>query len=542
MVTNLDFLQVGGLYPPATEIPRLYKYKRYDAIFNSNLAEAYNFFLKNPTTGVPATELQNQMQTIFTNPRIMNYGRAITKKVVDLAISRKPSLTCDTDQGDLDLLEIQRKTNCWKKVKLALIDTSRYGNGYARVYNMKDRVLTDNGTLTDGEAGCNVIKPELTTIVVDSLDKEHILHYIIGWVDEVTEYSVTNPYQVDQKETKFYLTLEIHSKGYYEYRRYKVSDPVLNLGAIKQYRIEEDVTPEKYKGKKIKTGLDDCFAIKPFIGFTTSDDPLYGLSDYDMFDSLMIDLCERVSQLSEVFEKHGNPSMQGSEKLMSTDENGNPVFYTGDFYPLQPGEQPLQYITWDAKSKDILEYCNNILQQIFILSEMGDGSIMGYTDKSNGFAESGKAMRMRMASPLMKVQSLLSDNEDTIIDMVHDFSVIMGKNIDREKIEVEWHDGLPVDYVEETNNFNARVTNGTESVVYGLQRRFHMTPEQANEEFNQIIKEKKRLKKAEETQQNTQNNENVYKNTLQSNNPSDNIKSETREQVENRLDAVNSQR
>ena len=120
--------------------------------------------------------------------------------------------------------------------------------------------------------------------------------------------------------------------------------------------------------------------------------------------------------------------------------------------------------------------------------------------------------------------------------------VIMGKNIDREKIEVEWHDGLPVDYVEETNNFNARVTNGTESVVYGLQRRFHMTPEQANEEFNQIIKEKKRLKKAEETQQNTQNNENVYKNTLQSNNPSDNIKSETREQVENRLDAVNSQR
>lgn len=542
MVTNLDFLQVGGLYPPATEIPRLYKYKRYDAIFNSNLSDAYGMFLKNPVTGQQLPELQSQMQTIFTNPRIMNYGRAITKKVVDLAISRKPSLTCDTDDGDLDLINIQRKTDCWKKVKLALIDTSRYGNGYARIYNAKDRVLTKDGALTDGVAGCNVIKPEMTTLVVDKLDKEHILHYVIGWIDAVTEYSTTQPYQVDKKETKYYLTIEIHSKGYYEYRRYKVSSPVLNVGAIKQYYIEEEVTPEEYKGKKIKTGLDDCFAIKSFTGFTTSDCPLYGLSDYDMFDSLMIDLCERVSQLSEVFEKHGNPSMQGSEKLMSMDENGNPVFYTGDFYPLQQGEQPLQYITWDAKSKDILEYCNNILQQIFILSEMGDGSIMGYTKDSNGFAESGKAIRMRMASPLMKVQSLLSDNEDTIIDMIHDFSVIMGKDIIRDKIEIEWHDGLPVDYVEETNNFNARVTNGTESIVYGLQRRFHMTPEQAKEEFKQIIKEKELLKKASGTQKNEQKDENVYKNTLQSNNPRDNIVSETREQVENRLDAVNSQR
>ena len=531
-VTNLNFLEVGGLYPPNTEIDRLFKYKRYKEIFDSKLGDAYKAFIKTSTGNIWDGMVDN-MKAIFTNPKIMNYGRAITKKTVDLALSRKPSITCDTDEGDLELVEITRETGFWKKVKLGLIDVSIYGNGYLREYNKKDRMLKKNGKLTDGEAGCNAIVPELVTVVVNPLNKEDIQYYVIGWVDEIVTYTKI-PTGTEVENTEYFLSLEIHGKGEYEYRRYRVSAPVLNVGAIKQYYITEDVTPAEFKGKKIKTGLDS-FAIKTLTNFTTSQNPLYGLSDYDMFDSLMIDLCQRVSQLSEVFEKHGNPSMQGSEKLMSTDENGNPVFYTGEFYPLQQGETPLSYITWDAKAKEILEYCNSILQQIFILSEMGDGSIMGYVNGSTGFAESGKAIRMKMASPLMKVQSLLSDNEDEIISMIHDFSVIRGKEIEHNKIEVQWQDGLPIDWVEETNNFNARVTSGTESVVYGLQRRFHMTPEQAQEEWNQILKEKEETTKASTFQQENEQN------TLQSNDSSANIKSETRETVEKRQDAKNSQ-
>ena len=424
-VTSLDFLNIGGLYPPSTEIGRLYRYKRYKEIFDSKIGDAYESFLRNRVTGAINKNMSEQMKVIFTNPRIMNYGRAITKKTVDLAISRKPSLTTNTDKGDLDLVDIQRETGVWKKVKMALVDVSRYGNGYLREYNKKARVVGEDGKLTKGEVGCNVLLPELITKVVNPMDKEDILYYVIGWVDEVIVYDTQNP--AVEKDREYYLSIEIHEKGYYTYKRFKVSKPILNIGSIKQYVLQEDVTPLDMRNRR-PTGLDG-FAIKHLTNFSTSDDPNEGLSDYDMFDSLMIDLCERVSQLSDVFEKHGEPSMQGSPSLMSTDEEGNPVFYAGDFYPVKDGETPLSYITWDAKSKDILTYCNNILQQIFILSEMGDGSIMGYVNNSTGFAESGKGIRMKMSSPLMKVQSLLSDNEDEIISIIHDFSIILGKDI-----------------------------------------------------------------------------------------------------------------
>lgn len=524
-VTNLDFLKVGGLYPPRTEVERLFRYKRYKEIFDSKVGDAYSSFLQLNATNVGpfANTIQNSMQTIFTNPRIMNYGRAITKKTVDLALSRKPSLMSDTDENDLALVDIQRDTHIWNKVKMGLVDVSRYGNGYLREYNKVERVLGEDGKLSKGEVGCNVLSPELVTKVVNPMDKEDITHYIIGWVDEVILYMDDG---VTEKDREYYLSLEIHQKGKYEYRRYKVTKPILNIGGIKQYMLESDVTPENMRGEK-STGLEN-FAIKHLINFATSDDPKEGLSDYDMFDSLMIDLCERVSQLSEVFEKHGNPSMQGPESLMSTDENGNPVFYTGDYYPVKAGEE-LSYLTWDAKGKEIIDYCNSILQQIFILSEMGDGSIMGYVNGSTGFAESGKAMRMKMASPLMKVQSLLSDNEDEIISIVHDFSVILGKEIPQNKIEVAWKDGLPIDWVEETNNFNSRVQAGTESIKYGLQRRFAMTPAEAEDEYQQILKEQKQLSE----------NKNFFKNTLQNGNNDANIKSETRETVEKRADAKN---
>lgn len=511
MVTNLDFLKVGGIYPPTTEVARLARYNRYDDLFTGKLASSYEMFIKDNTRD---GNIRSAMKTIFTNPRIMNYPRAITKKTVDLMLSKTPSLLSTTNKGDNDLLDIERKTRMWKKVRLGMTDVSRYGNGYIRQYNKIPRYINDKGELTDGEASCNVINPKLVTVVVNPLDKEDIQAYVVGWVDAVTSDTSNN---LTVTNTEYYLTVEIHYKGEYEYRRYKCATPIVNAGKVKQWSLQEDVTPNELKGKKFKTGLKG-FAIIPLIGYTTSDNPIEGLSEYDMFDSLVIDLCERISQLSEVFEKHGDPSMQGSENLLSTDEDGNPVFYAGDFYPLGKDDQQLSYITWDAKSKEILEYANQILQQIFMLADMGDGSIMGFTNNGNsGFAESGKAIRMRMASPLMKVQALITDNNDDIIDMIVNFSDIMGYNLKPSDIEIRWQDGLPIDWVEETNMFNARVTNGTESIVYGLQRRFGMTPQQAMDEYDRIIKEKSEI----------------------SNSSNTSTEALTREQSENVNDAVN---
>ena len=533
--TNLDFLKVGGLFPPSTELERLAKYKRYDDLFYSRISEAYSSYIDKANK--MGQTMVDQLGTIFNNPRIMNYARAITKKTVDLALSRKPYVISNKSDNEIDLLEIEHGTSIWKKTRQGLTDVSRYGQSYIREYNKIPRYLKDNNgkvEMTAGQPACNAINPSMVVEIVNPLDREDVQQFVIGWVDKVE--TATRP---DVITTEYYLTVEIHKIGSYQIRRFRVGDPVLNYGLVKQFNIIEEVTAEDLAGKDIPTGLDG-FAIKKLMNYTTTDNPSEGLSDYDMLDTLMIELVQRVSQLSQVFTKHGDPAMQGSAELLSTDENGNPVFYTGDFYPIGKDEQPLSYITWNSQSKEIIEYCNQILQNIWILTEMGDGTIMGYVRDNKGFADSGKALRMRLASPLMKVQGLLVDNQETIVSILLDFAKILGKDLKRSDIEIKWQDGLPVDNLEEANIFQARVTSGTESVVFGLQRRYNMTPEQAQKEFEQILKEKK---DAFENTQVIQFNEQSGQNNLTNNKKGNNSKNEaikSREQEERSSDAKNS--
>ena len=63
-----------------------------------------------------------------------------------------------------------------------------------------------------------------------------------------------------------------------------------------------------------------------------------------------------------------------------------------------------------------------------------------------------------------------------------------------------------------------------------------MTPEEAEQELQQILKEKKMVFENTQVQENTDKN---GENTLQNKNNSDNIESETRETVEKRADAQN---
>ncbi len=544
--TNLDFLKVGGLYPPSTEVARLARYKRYDDLFYSRITEAYGSYIKKDD-GI-GNSMFDQMKSIFANPKIMNYARAITKKTVDLALSKKPYVIPTKKDKDIDIMELQHGTDIWKKTRQALTDVSRYGNGYIREYNKIPRYSNTDGlgrvTLSKGEPACNAINPSMVVEVVNPLDREDTTYFVLGWIDKVEEDLMVGgitQYNVDGITTPkytYYLTTEIHKRGAYQYRRFRVGSPILNYGQVKQYSIIEEVTDESLKDKWIPTGLEG-FAIKKLSGYTTTDNPSEGLSDYDMLDTLMIELVERVSQLSQVFTKHGDPAMQGSPELLSQDENGNPVFYTGDFYPIGKDEQPLSYITWNSQSREILEYCNQILQNIWVLTEMGDGSIMGYTRENNGFAESGKGLRMKLASPLMKVQSLLIDNQDTIISIFTDFATILGKKIKPTDIEIKWQDGLPVDHIEEANIFQMRVQSGTESIVYGLQRRYNMTPEQAEKEYKKILEEKKQLHEAESNSNSGEAyNQEGTKNDLQNKlkgGKNNNEEAETREETERRL-------
>ena len=39
-VTNLDFIKVGGIYPPVNDVALLAKYNRYDELFEGRVGDA----------------------------------------------------------------------------------------------------------------------------------------------------------------------------------------------------------------------------------------------------------------------------------------------------------------------------------------------------------------------------------------------------------------------------------------------------------------------------------------------------------------------
>ena len=61
-----------------------------------------------------------------------------------------------------------------------------------------------------------------------------------------------------------------------------------------------------------------------------------------IIDSLVVELMTRMAQISNILDKHADPSITGPVSMLSKDENGELYFKKGKFYAYTPGETPPQ--------------------------------------------------------------------------------------------------------------------------------------------------------------------------------------------------------
>jgi hypothetical protein len=192
----------------------------------------------------------------------------------------------------------------------------------------------------------------------------------------------------------------------------------------------------------IQTGIDD-FAVQVLTNVTNSE-TLYGVSDYEAIKDVHRDLIWRIFCLKRVLDKHSAPSLMGNSTMLTKDPvTGREYVKIGNFFVRDTDSMPKpEYLTWDGNVEAVKWEIEWLTNQMYTLSEMGAAFLEG---AGKGEVNSGRALRLRMTSPLIKAQRIAGKNDTAVKKIVRITGLTHGLNLTLGDISLTWNDGLPND-------------------------------------------------------------------------------------------------
>ena len=413
MLYNMDWLQPGKQFPPSGERNRIVRYHQNARLFDGDHFDDPEFRSRIPA-GIDAKACINLYQKcaerisrvignwdeVISFPTLLNYQRLMTLKVADLVCGEHPSISGVTPKENAALSDVRDTSNFDEKLYATVIDISRYGDAIWRVYKDYDKKMTF--TPWDPAQWYPVVKQDGTNSI-----SEHCL----CWIENRSK---------DSYRPDYYLHVQIHSTtevGFYTYKVFKMDAD----GAT----IRKQISSEN-----VKTGLNQC-AIHHLKAFMVTNS-VYGYDDYMPLDSILAEIMTRVGQISAILDKHADPNITGPVSMLERDpESGELILKTGKFYAISPGEEKPEYMTWDGQLTSAFKELEFLVNQMYILSEMG-AALLGGQDGSSQ-AISGTAMRFKMVNPLAKVRRIANSLSRPVRQL---FSVLSNTaEVDEEEFE-----------------------------------------------------------------------------------------------------------
>jgi hypothetical protein len=183
----------------------------------------------------------------------------------------------------------------------------------------------------------------------------------------------------------------------------------------------------------------------------------------------------RVAQISRILDKHAAPSVSGPQTSLEKDqETGEWRLKLGNFFPRNTSDDPEpKYMTWDGKLDPSFKQAELLINQLYIISEMGAALLGDFSNTNSGQVPSGTAMRRMMMSPLAKVNRIRMRFDPAIkqaISMASKLSA--GIKIEPSDITINWQDGLPADPKEqaeiESTRTGGKATSSQQSAIMRL--------------------------------------------------------------------------
>lgn len=453
MLHNLDFLRVGEPWRPLSEAPRMEQYRLNRLLWEGRHTEVYGDWWR-----VLREEYGVSHEILF------NFHERSAKLFADLTFGEAPVLTAgeygSPEQESVNLItERSGFANVgWE----AAIDLERYGNALLKL------------VLKNGEAVLQAQSPAIWYPVVSRDDQRDVQYHVLAWTFEVDE--------------ERYLRAEIHDRGRIENR----------LFALKGDTIQEPVDLKRFfpnRKESEETGLED-FMVFHIPGPRASDE-FFGQDAYQKLDSLVLERMSRAGQLSRIQDKHSDPNMYGSERMMTTDPvSGKKVLEAGGkFFPVPddgvdrgivPG-----YITWDAAQEAQFKLMDKLKEDLYEISET---TPTAFGSSATGYAESGTSLRLRMVPPLLKA-SRLTRRFDPVVKK----ALILAARLESiystedvavpETINITWRDGLPDDPREMADIEAVRLQSGSTSRYSAIKRLNGGTDEEIQEELDRMNEE-----------------------------------------------------
>lgn len=464
MLTNLDFLKPGSVWPPPGERRRLDKYHKNKMIFEGEHEKVYYESFKR------ITRVIGNFEDVVSYSVIANFQKLISLKIADFMLGEPPKITAGDDDSkeQISLDNIIENSDLINTAYMSAIDISRYGDSVLNIY--KDE---------EGRGIIDITQPSFYFKVVDPKNIRKVKHHILAHT-----YKVQKPnrsfFGGDKEEYDHYLYVEIHSKGLYEYITFKLNDSEKMIMSLHEPM------------KQVQTGLND-FAIVPVHNLLTSD-RVYGIDDYSDLDSIISEIEVRIAQISKILDKHAEPSVQGPSSALYRDKDGNWKLKMGNYFPRDNNEDPeVSYITWDAQLQANFEIVEKLINILAVVSEMG--SAIFDTEQKTGNAASGTALRRMMISPLAKVNRTRMRFDSSIKKAIKLASQLGGENIidlSKEKINIFWNDGLPDDPKEQAEIMGIRTGNkSTLSQFSAIQRLDSLSDEDTQKELEAILQDER---------------------------------------------------
>lgn len=471
MLSNLDWLQMGEQFPPKDRDTqdRFEMYERNRELFDGEHAKIGGIFEEDLKR---LRRVVGNYDEVIDFVTLLNYHKLLSLKVADMIVGEKPIITCENNKDTIEAIE--ENTLMFQKIYENVIDISRFGNGVFYIYE-------------DGNKGnFDVSQPRFWIPVVDPMNGKKIVNQVMAWMSE--------------EDDKKYLTVQVHYKGYFEQYKYELIDSNdKKLGKIVtdlygRTLLQTDSScytiGNKLSNETVQTGLDD-FAIQITSNVVTSD-KITGIDDYGDINSLICELMVRVGQVSKILDKHSSPSVNAPSSAAEQDpETGEWMLKMGNVFFRDSNDDPaMEYITWDAQLEANFKQIELLLNQLYVLSEMG-ATLLGGEDK-NGTNASGRALKFKMISPLAKVKRITMMIDPVIKNVIKLVSQLGGENVNNltnEKINILWQDGLPNDALEEAEIIEKRKNSGTLSTKKALIRFDNLTEDEAEEEVEEINNE-----------------------------------------------------
>lgn len=386
MLYNMDWLQPGKQFPPASEKDRIVRYCQNARLFDGDHFDDPEFRSRVPA-GINAevhislyakcaariSRVVGNWDEIISFPTLLNYQRLMTLKVADLVCGEHPTISGVTPKENAAIRDVRDTSDFDAKLYATVLDISRYGDAVWRVYKDYDGRM--NFTPWDPTQWYPVVRQDGTNTITD---------HCLCWIENRSN---------DAHRPDYYLHVQIHSvekPGSYTYKVFKMDTDGVN---IKQEVSTTDVP----------TGLKQC-AVYHLKAFVTTNS-VYGYDDYMTLDSLLAEIMTRVGQISAILDKHADPNITGPVSMLEMNqETGEYELKTGKFYAVSPGEEKPEYMTWDGQLTSAFKQLEFLINQLYILSEMG-AALLGGQDGSSQ-AISGTAMRFKMVNPLAKVRRI----------------------------------------------------------------------------------------------------------------------------------------